>query len=143
MITYIGLWSETVNVTQSLSQNIYSFSQPINLIIPYSLSLLLVFPFLLIGTFALTHNGVPATDGGFIQILSTTSGSPSLQRVVAGSCLEGDSSKQLRGLKVKYGELVNLRDEIRGTVVRRAGFGIVDEVGPLMKGERYGVIGKL
>lgn len=145
MIPSLGLWSETVNVTKSLSQNVFSFSHPINLILPYFLSLLLALPLLIIGTFALIQNGVPATDGGFIQILSTTTGSPILQRVAAGNCLAGEEhpSKQLRELKVRYGELVDLQVQVGGNFVRRAGFGTEDEVGPLKKGEKYGVVGKM
>lgn len=145
MMPTLALWYETVNVTKSVSQNVFSFSHPINLILPYFLSLLLALPFLIIGTVALIQNGVPATDGGFIQILSTTTGSPTLQQVAAGNCLAGEEhpSRQLRDLKVRYGELVDLQVRVGGTVVRRAGFGTDDEVGPLRKGEKYGVIGKI
>lgn len=145
IIPYLGLWNDTVNITRHISQNVYSFSQPINLLIPYSLSLVLAFPCILLGTFALVQNGIPANDGGFIQILSTTTGSPALQIAAAGNCLAGDGrpSEHLRNLKVRYGELVGLRTRVGGTVVRRAGFGTEGEVLPLKKGEKYGVVGKI
>lgn len=125
LITLMGLWNETVNVTRSVSENVYVFSQPLNLILPYSISLLLVLPCLLIGSFALINNGVPAADGSFIQILSTTTGSPNLQRAAASNCLANPEcpSEQLRKLKVRYGELADLQVQVGGTVVRRAGFG--------------------
>jgi len=106
MFQTLQLWNQTVNATKLISQNVFSFSQPVNLILPHFLPLLLTLPFLIIGTLALIENGVPATDGGFIQILNTTTGCPTLQHVAAGNCLAGDEHpKQLRGLKVRYGEL--------------------------------------
>lgn len=145
MIPLLNLWHENINVTQNTSQNVYTFSEPLNLILPYSLSLALVFPFLLIGTYALLQNGVPAIDGGFIQILSTTTGNPTLQMAAAGNCLGGEEhpSKHLSELKIRYGELIGLTTRVGGVVVRRAGFGTEDEVVPLRKGEKYGVVGKI
>lgn len=136
MVAY-GLWSETVNVSKFPSQNVYTFSHPLNLLVPYSLSLLLSLPFLVIGMVALYQNGVPAADGGFIQILSTTTGSRALQQAAAGNCLGGDKiSEELKDLQIQFGELFDVQSNPGG--VRRAGFGTKDEIRPLVKGEKYG-----
>lgn len=44
--------------------NVYSFSQPLSLILPNFISLGL--PFIVMGYIALIRNGVSATDGGFM-----------------------------------------------------------------------------
>ena len=80
-------WRVDAEATTSKFRNIYSFSRPINLIIPYSVSLFLAVPLLAIGVLALWRNGVPAADGGFVQLLMTTTGSHALREAAAGGCL--------------------------------------------------------
>lgn len=82
-------------------------------------------------------NGVAATDGSFMQLVTTTTGSAVLDRAAAGGCLGGNESvpTELKELRVRFGEIMGRE----GEVVRRAGFGVEGEVGPLRKGERYGI----
>lgn len=72
-----------------------------------------------------------ATDGGFLQILTTTSASKTLHRVAEGGSLGGEEnvSKELKELKIKLGELNS------GRGARRAGFGTEDEVAPIIETE--------
>jgi hypothetical protein len=114
----------------------------LNLIIPYFLSLLLALPLLAIGGLALRHNGVSAIDGGFTQLITTSTGSATLQRLAAGCCLGGekDVTEALKELKIRFGELVG--EEKRG-VVKRAGFGTEEETVPLVKGKMYGIENQL
>jgi hypothetical protein len=59
-------WSTQVNAIVVDSMNVYSFSQPLNLILPNFISLGTALPFIVMGYIALIRNGVPATDGGFM-----------------------------------------------------------------------------
>lgn len=140
VITEYGWWNTTdtiVIITKTI--NIYSFSQPLNLIIPYFLTLLLAIPILEIGAFALLKNGVSVTDGGFLRIVTTTTRSPTLEKLAASACLGGSESipSELKDLEIRFGELVGVgAGGIEG--VRKAGFGSSDETVPLMKGMVYG-----
>lgn len=64
-------------------------------------------------------------------------GSPTLQQVATANCLSGDLScpEHLVDLKNRYGELVDRRVEVKGKVIRRAGFGTGDEIIPLDEGK--------
>ncbi|KAI9785818.1 MAG: hypothetical protein M1816_008210 [Peltula sp. TS41687] len=141
-ISSSGMWKVTTNTTQDVFVNVFSFSRPSNLIVPYFLLLCLALPFLILGTLALYQNGVSATDGGFVQILSTTTGSGELQRVAAAGCLGGEENipKDLKRLKIRFGELIDSgREDKQGeTVIRQASFGIDSEIGPLKRRETYG-----
>jgi hypothetical protein len=88
-------WSMDSQATTSGFRNVYSFSRPMNLVLPYALSLLLSIPLLLIGVLSLWRNGVPAADGGFVQLLMTTTGSQALREAAAGGCLYDHSSLRL------------------------------------------------
>lgn len=125
-------------VTQWRSINIYVFSKPLNLIIPYFVSLLVTIPVLGLGVYALRQNGVSAVDGGFLQLMTTTTGSATLEKLAAGGCLGGNESvpKELKELKVRFGELIG--EGMVGGAVRRAGFGTVEEIVPMNKGAVYG-----
>lgn len=46
----------------------------------------------------------------------------------------------MMNLEIKYGELIGEEVRVGGTFVRRAGFGLKDEVVALKKGEKYGVV---
>lgn len=140
LIPNFGWWNTTdtvVTITEAV--NIYQFSRPLNLIIPYFLTLLLAIPILAIGVFALLKNGVSAVDGGFLQLATTTFGSPTLERLAAGACLGGSESvpQDLKDLEIRFGELVGCGSEGKEGV-RRAGFGTRDETIPLTKGMFYG-----
>ena len=138
-ITDFGWWtSNDTAVTQWQTINAYSFSKPLNLIIPYFLCLFLAIPILAIGSFALRQNGVSAIDGGFTQLITTSTGSAALKKLAAGGCLGGDENVPdgLKELRIRFGELVG---EGKEGLVRRAGFGTKEETISLAKGELYGI----
>ena len=168
---------DIVNGTETRTFNIYRFENKLAFFLPYGLSLALAIPILALGLVALyvQNHGVSAINGGFMQLLMTTTGRGSLEAVVTrGSGTLGgyeNVSEELRGMEGRFGELVELSgDEIKETdtllsghdglvdvqiddslqsgvqtasgterfedsvsVVRRAGFGTVDEVVPFGK----------
>ncbi|KAI4680744.1 uncharacterized protein J4E84_007884 [Alternaria hordeiaustralica] len=165
---------DIVNGTETRTFNIYRFENKLAFFLPYGLSLALAIPILALGLVALyvQNHGVSAINGGFMQLLMTTTGRGSLEAVVMrGSGTLGgyeNVSEELRGMEVRFGELVEVSgDEVKETdtllsghnglvdaqndngsqsgvqtasgterledsvsVVRRAGFGTVDEVIP-------------
>ena len=135
----LGYWTTEVNATTSTLRNVYSFSNKLNLILPYYLSLAISLPLLVIGSILLYCNGVSATDGGFLQILTTTSNSKALHNAASIGALGGEENvpERLKDLKVRYGELVDDNSELND-LRRRVGFGIGNEVVPIQKGARYG-----
>lgn len=137
MVAY-EMWPTYANATISTPINVYSFSQPLMLLIPYFLSLVLAVPFILMGVLALVMNGVSAIDGGIMQILTTSTGSAVLDRAAAGGCLGGEESvpNELKDLKVRFGEFIGRQEAGR---TRRAGFGVETEVKALEKGALYGI----
>jgi hypothetical protein len=130
-------WSTRVNATRDTAVNVYRFSSPLNLILPYFVTLVLAVPFILLGGLALYWNGVSATDGGFMQIIATSTGSAVLDRAAAGGCLGGGESvpRELKDLRIRFGEFVGRAD----APVRRAGFGVESETTALKKGANYGI----
>ncbi|KAF2095130.1 hypothetical protein NA57DRAFT_79617 [Rhizodiscina lignyota] len=136
----LGLWKETTQVTQNLTNTVYVLSRPLNIALPYGLLLGLALPFLGLGLWSLYANRVPAQDGGFFQILVTTSGSEQLHHAAAKSGgLSGATNvpQEVRDLKVRFGEFIEGREKDR--VVPMAGFGTRDEVRVIEKGKIYGV----
>ena len=81
------------------------------------------------------------SDGGFLQLLTTTRGSATLDKIAISGCLGGDRNvpSELRDLKIQYGE-ISLPLDSRGgqAALRTAGFGTEDEVLALRKGYSYG-----
>ncbi|KAF7891554.1 uncharacterized protein EAF02_001879 [Botrytis sinoallii] len=142
MISEIGWWSAHSNVTQWESINTFQFSKPLNLILPYFISLFLAIPILVLGIWSLRQNGVSAMNNSFVQILNTTTGSKELERTAGRGCLGGydNVSDELMDLKIRFGELkdVGRGDERSINGVRRAGFGTEQEIMPLVKSEIYG-----
>ncbi|KAF4630776.1 hypothetical protein G7Y89_g7361 [Cudoniella acicularis] len=131
-----GFWNTTANATIETSFNTYSFSDPLKLTLPYGLSLLATLPFILLGFWALHENGVAAIDGGFIQLVTTSTGSATLEREAAKGCLGGDVnvSDGLKDLRIRFGELVRHNKE--GHLwedIRRAGFGTEEETVPIFR----------
>jgi hypothetical protein len=118
--------------------NVYSLSRPLNLIIPYFISLIVTIPFLLLGGFALHQNGVSAVDGGFMQIITTSTGSAILDKAAAGGCLGGDESipQELKDLEIRFGEIIDREEPGR---IKRAGFGVESEITALKRGHSYGI----
>ncbi|KAM0160761.1 hypothetical protein ACHAPG_002825 [Botrytis cinerea] len=142
MLSYNN-WNTTSNATIVDTINIYTFSQPLNLILPYFITLGVSLPFLLLGFWSLYRNGVSATDSGFIQLLATTTGSQALEDAAAASCLGGSNhiDKIFKETKIRFGELVDPNNlNPNANTLRRAGFGIESEVRDLEKGAQYGIM---
>ncbi|KAH6711443.1 hypothetical protein BKA61DRAFT_676647 [Leptodontidium sp. MPI-SDFR-AT-0119] len=137
MLAY-GTWTTTANATKLTTLNVYRFSQPLSLLLPYFITLFISLPFVVIGCLSLFRNGVSAMDGSFTQIITTSTGSAVLDRAAAGGCLGGNESlpDELKDLKIRFGEFVGREDPGR---IKRAGFGIEGEVKPLEKGGNYGI----
>ncbi|KUJ24318.1 uncharacterized protein LY89DRAFT_727350 [Mollisia scopiformis] len=137
MLAY-SLWDTTANATKLTRVNVYSFSQPLSLVLPYFITLFVTMPFVVMGCLALFKNGVSAMDGSFMQIIATSTGSATLDRAAAGGCLGGDESmpQELKDLEIKFGEFIG-RDEPGR--IKRAGFGLESEVKELERGDKYGI----
>ncbi|RAQ40853.1 hypothetical protein AFGD_007155 [Aspergillus flavus] len=149
-INHFQLWPTSVNVTRQDLQTQYVWSRPLNLLLPYFLSLGVTLPLAVLGYWSLHKNGVPATDNGFLQVAMTTRGNYKLDQLARGGCLGGNhnESAELKNLEVQFGELVqpdrprldmgpnDLGSPIAD--VRLAGFAPKDEVAPLLVGKRYG-----
>ncbi|KAL5363380.1 hypothetical protein BJX96DRAFT_155612 [Aspergillus floccosus] len=86
-IPFTNYWSTHATQTRIVPVNVFAFSQPLNLILPYAVLLGGGLCALVLGGWALRTNGVAATDGGFLQILTTTRGSAEVDRVARGCCL--------------------------------------------------------
>jgi hypothetical protein len=181
--------SDLVNGTSTSVFNVYHFENRLSFFLPYSLCLLFSLPVLVLGLLALRHNGVTAIDGGFVQLLMTTTGQTKIEDAVRSGCLGGEEnvSNEMKRIRVRFREMVEserilpiakvaitleeandssaetmtgVRDvdtsddvERVGTridnvgqcsgmkrhgLVRRAGFGLVEETMPLERGASYG-----
>jgi hypothetical protein len=170
---------DAVNGTETRTFNVYRFENKLAFFLPYGLLFALAIPILALGFIALyvQNHGVSAINGGFVQLLMTTTGRNSLEAVVTkGSGTLGgyeNVSKELLEMEVTFGELIEVgEDELKETdtllsgheghadvedddslqssvqtasgtercensasVVRRAGFGTIHEVGPFRKEE--------
>lgn len=78
-----------------------------------------------------------ATDGGFLQLLTTTRGSKVIDKAAGRGCLGGDENipDELKKIRVRFGELIH---ESSKSGSRLAGFGTEDEVVTLRRGGMYG-----
>jgi hypothetical protein len=81
----LGFWDSEVPVHATSMQQQYSFSNLKTSLIPYIFCPLLSVPFPYIGLASLRKNGVSAIEGGFLQILMTTTGSRELERAAAAA----------------------------------------------------------
>ena len=82
---------------------------------------------------SLNQNGVSAIDGGFLQVMTTTTGRTNMEELTIAHkrYIDGDNvPRELLDLKVRYGELVD--DE--GVCTGIAGFGTMEETKMLRKG---------
>ena len=122
----LNTWYGSVNVTNSQYQNVYRFSHPLNLLLPYGLCLGLTLVFIGLGLNALRLNGAAATDGGFLQIMMTTTGDTSMRRAVRSGSTGGkeNAPQALLDMKVRFGELIN---EGEAAGARSYGFGTMEE----------------
>ena len=120
-------------VTTTDFRSTYRFSNPLNLILPYSIFLVVGTAFVAVGIWSLWQNGVPAADGGVLQVMMATRGNTELERLVLG---EGrfaidEVSDEVKNLKIRYGELVH--EGVMGLGGRRLGFGTAEETVALRK----------
>lgn len=133
-------WTTRVDQTRNEIRTIYSFSRPLNLFLPYGLMLLGSLCTIILGLYALRSNGVPATDGGFLQLFTTAHRSDTVDRIARGGCLGGEEnvSTSLKDLKIQFGELIKTTDGPEIEVFSTAGFGTEHEVRPLKRERIYG-----
>jgi hypothetical protein len=91
----------------------YTLSRPVNILLPYFLTLVLAFVLLLVGLWALWTNGVSATDGGFLQVLMTTRSSEALGRAASCGCLGGGENipQGIRSMEIMFGEFIGKSGE--------------------------------
>ncbi|KAI9743708.1 MAG: hypothetical protein M1818_003024 [Claussenomyces sp. TS43310] len=128
-------YTTTTMATRTSYMPTYMLSHPLNLYVPYGLTLVIALAFLIIGITSLWRNGVAATDD-FIQILQTTAArSEVLDQARIGTTLGGEENvhKPLEALRLRYGGLIE-KGEDR---VERAGWGIEGEVERLRKNRAY------
>jgi hypothetical protein len=121
----LGGGRDKVPVTTTVYRNTYQFSHRRNLVLPYSICLGIAVMFALIAMWSLRQNGIPAADGGFLQIMMATRGDTEMERLVLkeGLMATDNVSKELEQLNVRYGRLIGQEE--------RMGFGTVDEtLGP-------------
>jgi hypothetical protein len=131
----LGLWWNMVPVTVTRYSSKYSFANPLNLILPYSIFLTAATICAVIAIWSLWENGVPVADGGFLQIMIATRGNTEMDRVLLQERLSAidDMSEELKTLKIRYGELVT--EEIPGVEGRHLGFGTAEETLSLRRGK--------
>jgi hypothetical protein len=130
----LGIWWDTVPVTTTRYRNTYEFSQPLDLILPYSISLAIATGFVFIGIWSLVRNGVAAADGGFLQVMMATRGHTEMEKLVLkeGTFATDEISREVKDLEIRYGELV-IAGMAEDGAPRRLGFGTVDETASLRK----------
>ncbi|CAN9172688.1 unnamed protein product [Alternaria alternata] len=129
----LGTWWDEIEVNYTRYQSTYSFANPLNLILPYSICLAVATAFAAIAIWSLSHNGIPAADGGFLQIMTATRGNTEMERLVLREKLTTveNMSVELKALRVRYGELVG--EDVVGANGRTVGFGTIEETISLRK----------
>lgn len=143
MISYQPFnWTTKVDQTRNELRTIYTISRPLNLFLPYGLMLFGSLCAMSLGFYALRLNGVPAIDGGFIQLFTTAQRSDTVDRIARGGCLGGEENvpTALKDLKIQFGELIETEDDSEGAVLSTAGFGTENEIRPLKRERIYGTI---
>lgn len=108
----------------------YVLKNPIRLIAAYAAALVVSFAFILAGLVALFQNGTPASSGGFLQIMCTTTHGDGVMNQLAKEASFGGGggvTKALSDLKVRFG-VVDSGER------RHAAFGTVEETKVLLKG---------
>ncbi|RPA73161.1 hypothetical protein BJ508DRAFT_366868 [Ascobolus immersus RN42] len=111
-------WETEVPIIIKEWTNVYEF-EPLRLLVPYALAIPLTLAFTIVRLIALYSNGVPAKGNSFLQIVTTTSAAESsVLREKAALCFEGGEqnfSEELLGLKLKYGELVQIPTRVHAS----------------------------
>ncbi|KAF2750250.1 hypothetical protein M011DRAFT_465029 [Sporormia fimetaria CBS 119925] len=138
----LNTWSDKVEVTHTEYVLVYQFIAGLHFIIPYALCLALALVFVAMSLTVLHLNGVPASDG-FLQVFMTTRGNTSMSRAVGKGCIGGrhNAPEELLSMKVRFGELdesaSSQRELSKTELIRRVGFGSVEETVPLKRGVAY------
>jgi hypothetical protein len=103
-----GFWYRSAHVNTSEMRNMYQFSRPINLVLPYSLCLTIGFVVVGLGFRAMRENEVAVADSGFLQVMMATRGNTKLEALVERHGLVSPNSilDELKDLEVRYGELM-------------------------------------
>jgi hypothetical protein len=124
----LSVWNTTVNATTTRHRNTFSFSQPLILILPYSLALLISLPFLILGYLSLRSNGAAALSDSFLQLLVTVTRSNELDRITRACSLGGNelATAELKDTRIMYGRLG--ASEAGDDTFHRMGFGLEKEV---------------
>jgi hypothetical protein len=119
----LGVHYEMVNGTSTRVFNVYRFEKRLSFYVPYGLCLLFTLPVLVVGLLALHHNGVTAIDGGFVQLLMTTTGRTELEDIAAQGCLGGEENvpKELKKLRVRFGEMITGDGDESARLLRTSG----------------------
>ncbi|KAF2679746.1 hypothetical protein K458DRAFT_393589 [Lentithecium fluviatile CBS 122367] len=128
----LGTWWQMTPVTTTRYRNTYEFSHPLNLILPYSISVGVALFFSAVGIWSLYQNDVAVADGGFLQIMMATRGDTEMERLVVrdGAAASDQASQELRDLKIRYGRLLVGN---AGGGEEKNGFGTVEETVSLRK----------
>lgn len=121
-------WSTLVPVNKTEYRHTYEFSEPLALVLPYGLSLAFGAFFAAVGVWSLGHNGVPAADGGFLQVMLATRGDTHMERLAIrhGDREKERISEELKTLKIRYGALMT-EDRNKGVDQMKMGFGTIEE----------------
>ncbi|KAF5516063.1 hypothetical protein CGCS363_v001357 [Colletotrichum siamense] len=126
----------STSVTTETYRLSYVFKSPWKLIAVYAADLIVTAIFLLLGLIAMFQNGVAATPGGFLQILCTTTHEHgTLNRLARQACSGGKEgmSEHLKKLKVRFGEIVDMNEDLRF-----AAFGTEEETSLLVNKRAHG-----
>ncbi|KAI8222320.1 hypothetical protein K4K54_006290 [Colletotrichum sp. SAR 10_86] len=126
----------STSVTTETYRLSYVFKSPWRLIAVYAADLIVTAIFLLLGLIAMFQNGVAATPGGFLQILCTTTHEHgTLNRLARQACSGGKEgmSEHLKKLKVRFGEIVDVNEDLRF-----AAFGTEEETSLLVNKRAHG-----
>ncbi|KAH7412328.1 hypothetical protein DE146DRAFT_642829 [Phaeosphaeria sp. MPI-PUGE-AT-0046c] len=121
-----NIFSDTVNVDVENFRNVYHFEQKVGFCVPYALCLAIAAMYSVIALFTLRKNGLPAADGGFLQIMMTTRGNTEMERLVVkhGPRSVDEIKGELAALRVRLEDVEfedngDAGDEGGGRKVRR------------------------
>jgi hypothetical protein len=106
---------QKVDGTSTRVFNVYHFENRLSFYLPYGLCLIFTLPVLVLGLSALQHNGVTAMDGGFVQLLMTTTGRTVIEDAAGAGCMGGEENvpKELKKMRVRFGEMVQGENLLR------------------------------
>lgn len=133
----LGYQYAMVPVTTMEYRNVYVFEDMVHFFVPYAVCSLVALVYVVVGIFALKRNGVPATDGGFLQIMMATRGRTEMEELVLKTGFVGTKNlpKELLDMQVRLGGMVAEIEHVSGeTEVRQlVGFGTMEETVSLRK----------